>query len=445
MKKNILLALALITTAGLSPAQYNRAADPHEFTVFMKDSGWCWYQDPRAIIHDGSLFIGSVKGNESGPARVGIYDLENGRPIRTVMMQDHFDKDDHNAPVFFARPDGSVLAVYARHGREQVHYYRISDPKDWTKWGDEMQIDHTTTLPERDRVTYMNLYEMSAEGKLYNFYRGFEYNPSFITSTDGGLSWGEDTHFIKSEVKGRHRPYARYAGNGTDTVYVSFTDDHPRQFGNSIYYAEFRGGTFYRVDGTRIKNLNADGPLRPSEADLVYNGSGKPGRGSDLSAVGAAWTAAMNVDRQGYPHIGYTLYLSNTDHRYRLASWDGKKWIDREVAYGGKCLYDRESSYTGLIAMDPLDPGTVFISTDVNPSTGEDSGGTHEIYRAKIGLEDDLSTIKWTAVTKHSPVRNIRPIVLRDGDTRVVLWQRGDFQTYRNYDLDTVGFIEKAK
>jgi hypothetical protein len=34
----------------------------------MEGGGWCWYQDPRAIIHDGKLFIGAAKGNGTGPA-----------------------------------------------------------------------------------------------------------------------------------------------------------------------------------------------------------------------------------------------------------------------------------------------------------------------------------------------------------------------------------------
>ena len=113
------------------------------------------------------------------------------------------------------------------------------------------------------------------------------------------------------------------------------------------------------------------------------------------------------------------------------------------VAFGGKCLYDRESSYTGLITMDPVDPSVVFISTDVDPSTGKELG-SHEIFRAKMGLKDSIKTIEWEPVTQDSPVRNVRPMVLRDGAQRVVLWQRGRFSTYKDYDLDTVGFVEKT-
>jgi hypothetical protein len=160
------------------------------------------------------------------------------------------------------------------------------------------------------------------------------------------------------------------------------------------------------------------------------------------SVPGAAWTSSIAIDQEGHPHIAYSLYLSNDDHRYRLASWDGKSWIDREVAYAGKCLYPRESSYTGLITLDPVDPSVVFISADVNPATGKDSGGKHEIYRTKIEAEDSRKSIKWEAVTSNSHVRNIRPIIVNDGTFRIILWNRGDFRTYTNYQFDTVGFTE---
>jgi beta-galactosidase len=413
-------------------------------TLFMKDGGWCWYQDPRAILHDGKLFIGSVKGNGDGEALIGVYDLKSKTALGNVVANPKFDRDDHNSPVFFARTDGSVLAMYARHSRDHLHRFRISDPNDPMKWSEEMVFNHDD--PKAGKVTYMNLLEMTAEGKLYNFYRGIRWNPSFITSTDQGKTWGEPTHFISSELNGTHRPYVRYAGNGKDRVYVSFTDGHPRDFGNSIYYAEFSNGKFCKADGTLLKDLKKDGPLRPSEAERVYRGSETREKPEGCESVPfSAWTSSISIDAKGNPHIGYTLYLSNTDHRYRIASWDGNRWFDREVAYAGKCLYERESSYTGLITLDPVDPSVVFISTDVDPSTGKESGGLHEIYRANIGLNHDVASIKWTAVTENSKVRNIRPVVLRDGDSRVVLWNCGRFTTYTDYDLDTVGFVEDVK
>ncbi|SMP75456.1 BNR repeat-containing family member [Neorhodopirellula lusitana] len=441
----ILPLLLLLTVSGYSdePASYDREADPHDFSVFMTEGGWCWYQDPRAILHDGKVFIGSVQGTGAGPALVGVYDVDNDQPLGTVTMHPRFDGDDHNSPVFHVCPDGRVLAVYARHNRDRFHHSRYASPATPLEWSDEVRHERVMSNP-KDNVTYMNLHEMESEGALYLFFRGINFDPTFVTSKDHGESWSDPVHFFKSEVGGRHRPYARYAGNDKDTVHVAITDAHPRDFGNSIYYFQFRNGSFYTADNKLIKNLANDGPLRPSETELVYQGTNNPGRGPDLSAIGAAWTSSIELDKVGHPHIGYTVYNSNTDHRYRIASWNGSNWIDREVAYGGNCLYDRESSYTGLITLDPVDPSVVLISTDVNPATGEDLGGLHEIYRATIQPTDTVDSIEWTPVTQNSPVRNLRPVILRDHNRRVILWNRGDFKTYTNYQLDTVGIIESV-
>jgi hypothetical protein len=185
----ILTALALPGIGkGNAETSYDRGSDQHEFTLFMKEGGWCWFQDPRVIIHGDKLFIGSVQGHASGPAAVGVYDLKQRKPLGTVVMRDNFRHDDHNSPVFHARADGSVLAVYALHGNNKIHYYRISDPNNPLKWGDEMMYHHD--YPTAGNVTYMNLYDMKNEGKLYNFFRGINYNPSFITSGDHGKgSW----------------------------------------------------------------------------------------------------------------------------------------------------------------------------------------------------------------------------------------------------------------
>lgn len=425
-----------------SVVQYDRASDQHSHSVFMREGGWCWFQDPRAIIHQGMLLMGSVQGNASGPALVGVYDLEKRQSLGNALMQDNFMRDDHNSPVFYVRPDDSVLAMYALHGKNKTHYYRVSKVGDPLKWGEEMRYEHD--YPHADTVTYMNLCSIPSEGKLYNFFRGIEYNPSFITSTDHGESWGEPTQLIKDEVKGRHRPYARYVSDGVDSVHIAFTDAHPRSYGNSIYYTAFRKGGFYKADGRNIKDLKQGGPLRPSEAELVYQGSGEQRQGGHgQSAPRSAWTSSIVLDENEHPHIGYSLYLSNSDHRYRIASWDGSKWVDREVAFAGKCLYTKESSYTGLIAIDPGDPTTVLISTDVDPSNGEDGGGKHEIYRAKIRLQDDIRSIQWTAVTSDSPVRNLRPMIVRGEGYRVFAWLRGEFQSFTNYQLDVVGEVEQ--
>ncbi|MDO3385614.1 BNR-4 repeat-containing protein [Gilvimarinus sp. SDUM040013] len=405
----------------------------------MYNSGWCWFQDPRAIIHNGKLLIGGVAGNGRGDAAVGVYDLKADALLGRTTVHDQFDHDDHNSPVFYARPDGSVLTVYARHSTENIHYYRISEKSDYLNWGEEQTVEYS------DAVTYMNLYHLSADDKLYNFYRGIDWNPTMVVSTDHGATWGKEQHFIQNEVEGRHRPYTRYTSNGKDTIGISFTDAHPRDYGTSIYYAEFRNGNFYLADGTFIKNLNEDGPLKPSEAEKIFAGGGGGFRGHKLSAEKSAWTSSVAIDSMGHPHIAYSLYLSNTDQRYRIASWDGSQWIDREVAFAGTRLYEREASYTGLITLDPTDPSNVVISTDVDPNSGEPLGGKHQIFKARIADTDTTNNVDWQRISFDDKRHNIRPMVVSEGDTKLILWSRGQFNTYTNYYLDTVGVDVSAQ
>ncbi|QJR80033.1 hypothetical protein CA267_004170 [Alteromonas pelagimontana] len=282
---------------------------------------------------------------------------------------------------------------------------------------------------------------MEKEGRLYNLYRGIQWNPSFVTSTDGGETWGKTQHLIQDELNGTQRPYARYVGNGTDTIGISFTDAHPRDFGNSLYYAEFRNGNFYTANGSYIKNLSKDGPLKPSEAEKIYTGGEGEFRGVDLSAENSAWTSSVAFDDKGYPHIAYSLYLNNQDQRYRIASWNGKQWYDREVAYAGSRLYEREASYTRLITLEASNPSHVLISSDVNPSTGKALEGTHQVFRALIGANDDINSIQWQRLSKDNAHHNIRPMVVNGEDKNAILWLNGEYKTYTDYNLDAVGIV----
>ena len=138
-------------------------------------------------------------------------------------------------------------------------------------------------------------------------------------------------------------------------------------------------------------------------------------------------------------HIAYSLYLANDDQRYRLASWDGAQWHDREIAYAGSRLYDREASYTGLITLDPQNPQHVVISTDVDPSSGVPLGGKHQVFRATVDQQDDTGSIVWQRLSKDDNQHNIRPMVVRGDKHSVIIWLQGQYNTYTDYDLDAVG------
>ena len=405
---------------------------PKNVTTLARNGGWCWYQDPRAIVHDNKLVVGSVTGagDRAGDVRESVYDLKSKKHLGTVVLHEKLESDDHDVPALYVRPDGSILAVYARHGRNDNsrHRLRISKPFDPTKWGPVEEFDHG---PDR-WVTYMNLYYDPTDKLLYNFYRdGGCWCPFYVTSDDHGDNWVPGGKLIDHNLEGRHRPYTRFCSDGS-TIHISFTEAHPQEYapGTSIFYAGFRGGRFYRADGSLIKDLERDGPLLPSEADRVFTGGPE----------NAAWTSSIAADAEGRIFIGYSLRKTKQDHRFRYAAWDGHGWHDHEVAYAGPGFYPVAYDYTGLIAIDPSEPQRIYYSTNVDPATGQTIGtGMHEIYAATTA--DYGATWTTTPITQNSPMPNIRPIVVADKNHHALLWLRGRYTTYTDYLTDVVGII----
>ena len=132
------------------------------------------------------------------------------------------------------------------------------------------------------------------------------------------------------------------------------------------------------------------------------------------------------------------------DHRYRLARWTGTRWQDGEVGYAGSRLYAGEDDYTGGFALVPGAPSVVFVSTNAHPATGEplvsrQDGRRHwELFR---GESKDGHEWQWQALTRDSTVDNIRPVVPRASGEPIVLWLRGSYRSYTDYDLELVALL----
>src|SRR6185503_8569025 len=174
---------------------------------------------------------------------------------------------------------------------------------------------------------------------------------------------------------------------------------------------------------------------------------------SDPNSV--AWVSDIHLDASRRPYVAYSVQKDSAglppgtggeDHRYRYARWTGKEWVDYEIAYAGSRLYAGQDDYTGNIALDPADPNVVYISTNADPASGKplisrsDSQRHYEIFRG--ATRDGGTHWSWTAVTRNSAVHNIRPIVPEwDGNHTALIWLRGRYTAYTNYDLDVVGTI----
>ena len=444
-----LTALALATAA--PPAE--QAPALRQPVVLNDDGGWCWFQDERALVVGGRLVFGSVAAGRTDASRLGMVeatsvDLASGAATRFRLSAAPVEKagryDDHDTPAFAVRGDGRLLAVWAGHGYDNRILSRVSvRAGDATAWGDE----RTFVPSASSSVTYANVYRLPAErGRLYNFFRGLDnrFKPSVAWSDDEGESWKAGGVVIDVPAAFRHRPYVKYTSDGAGTVHLAYTEGHPRNFDNSLYHAFYRNGTLHRSDGSAVHSL-AEGLRDPVEGTRVFQGD----------AANVAWVADLELDVQGRPFVGYSVQKDSaglepgqggTDHRYRLAQWTGSQWQDREIAFAGTRLYAGEDDYTGGIALVPGDPTRVFISTDADPSTGAPlisaaDGKRHwEVFRG--ATTDGGGTWRWQAVTRNSTADNLRPIVPRTDDRReLLLWLRGRYRSYTDYDLEVVGLL----
>jgi hypothetical protein len=106
----------------------------------------------------------------------------------------------------------------------------------------------------------------------------------------------------------------------------------------------------------------------------------------------------------------------------------------------GGFLYASENDYTGLGALDPSNPDRVFISSKVDPRN-EASLPRYEIFEGVTS--DGGANWEWAPITANSTMDNLRPIVPKwDAEHTALLWMRGTYSTYTNYDLDIVGLTE---
>ena len=420
------------------------------------DGGWCWFQDERALVVGDELVLGTVAAGRHDPGRRGAVEA-TGVDLRThattrfrlsatpVAKKDGYD--DHAAPAFVARGDGRLLAVWAGHGFDDRILSRVSTrPGDPSSWSDERAFVPSPS----SRVTYSNLQRLAGEhGRVYDLFRGLDdrNKPSVAWSDDDGGTWTAGGVVIDVPAVFRHRPYVKYASNGRDTIHFVYTEGHPRDYDNSLYHVFYRDGRLFRSDGTAIRALGA-GLREPAEGTRIFRGD----------PANVAWAADVALDGEGRPFVAYSVQKDSAglppghggqDLRYRLARWNGRAWDDGEVAFAGSRLYAGEDDYSGGIALVPGDPTTVFLSTNADPATGRPlvsaaDGRRHwELFRAT--RQDGTGRWSFTAVTRDSTLDNLRPVVPQaHGREPILLWLRGSYRAYTDYELEVVGLLPPA-
>jgi hypothetical protein len=455
MKFKPAAVVTIFTASGFAATHALSQNDVAGDLILFNDNGaWSWFQDPRVIVDTDAnkILVSSVAdasgtggGSRNGDVDVVEYDLTTKTTSRFVLGTP--GADDHNLASFYIRSDGRYVASWSRHNADNSNRYRVStNPGDATAW------DAATTLNNGAGTTYENLHYLPNDdggaGRLYNFTRSINFDPTIHTSSDEGLTWQGTTKLL-TQGGGGDRPYLRYASNG-DKIHFIATEEHPRNFNNSIYHGYIQDGKLYATDGTQLDgNLFDSTAVGVSSLTTVF-AANTVNQGAPMTR---AWTVDLELDASGNPYAVFQARIDpgalssggdSLDHRFFYARHDGTSWNVNALAEAGRDIYaaspnGSEDDYTGLVALDPNNPDVLYMSSDIDPRDNS-STDHYEIYQ---GVTDDAgATWDWQAITENSTVDNVRPIVPEwDDENTALLWMRGNYSTYTDFDTDIVGIL----
>ena len=410
--------------------------------VQLNDNGaWSWFMDPRVIVNDGKLIVGSVRAIGSNQANVtdprwgnveiSVYDLATAK-VENVVLHPHLEQDDHDAPAFLVRKDGRYLAVYSKHTKERRMYYRISEPHNPLAWSPAMiaETPGEDAPVQGNNCTYANLFRMP-NGRIYNFIRAYHHDPNYMYSDDEGSTWHYGGHWLYG--KGGYSPYLKYADDGKGTIHFIATEDHPRNFDNSLYHGYVRDGVMYKTDGTRVNALSTTTEATIATWDFTKVYQGTPDS--------VAWMVDVELDSSDRPYMLFSTQVDGRglpqgqggmDLRYHYARLGPEGWRTEEIAHAGTRLYAGEDDYSGLGALDPNNPDVLYISTDADPVTGAplisaaDNQRHYELFR---GARDRNGKWTFTPFTRNSTFDNLRPLIPNWKDRRTaIVWMRGAYK-----------------
>ena len=276
----------------------------------------------------------------------------------------------------------------------------------------------------REHITYANPIRLKSEkDKIYCFGRWTGYKPNIMWSNDDGATWSKSKVFITNyPFDNNNRPYVKYFSDGDSKIHIVFTDGHPRdEPTNSIYYAYYENGAFYKADEQQITTMSAI-PFEPKDVSVVYTSNENEGR---------AWIADIGQDEERNPVILYTKSPSESSHEYWYARYSSTGWINNKLCNSGKWFpqtpvgeKEREPHYFGGMTIHPDNCNVLYLSRQIN--------GVFEIERWET--TDKGGSWGKETVTESSTYDNVRPFIPRglgNESSEIVLWMEN--QKYTHY------------
>jgi hypothetical protein len=407
--------MALVATGALFTGSVPTPTPRYSAFEVHDSGGWAWFTDPRGVQSGGKVFFGYQDG-PTGDVVAASYDLSAGIVVETVLHA-ALEQDDHDNPGILVRAsDQKVVYWYSAHVGADIFYRVSSSALDVSSFAAEQTMTnlvsggHTYAMPVQlsgEAGTPIRLFgrtHVSGDPEM-----------TYNRSDDGGATWS-------AGVRLHDLAYTKIAT--TATAIHFFCSDHPGEGAERIYhfYLDTSGTPAWRKsDGTAL--VSPSFPLQTSDMTLVYDGAGT-----------TVWVHDLAMD--GDTPVGvFATFPTTTDHRYRYARWNGSAWVTTQIVAAGTYIVTdlthdaNQVYYSGGVALDQSDPSIVYASVGLG-------GGRWDIYRYET--QDYGTTFEGLALTTSG--KNIRPTGVRNPDDRLrVVWMRGTYADYLDYDVATWG------
>jgi hypothetical protein len=376
---------------------------------------WSYFGDPRAIAHNGHTFTGWI----STTGNVWIAHIRPDGSFTKRLIYRDLGVDDHNNPSLVFRPDGRIMVFFSPHSghnlpppshRPSKMRYRV------TRFPYSIRaiepVRHVlTNVPGGLGFTYPNPIQL--RGKLWLFWRGGGWNPTFSYTRDG-RTWVPARELLRS--RDPERPYSKYVGDGNRRIHGIFTEGHANSFDNSLYYLRYENSGLFAASGRRLGTLRSV-PLPISRLDRVYRFT---------EAGGSAWPHDIALTAAGRPRIVYTRRVGPRNSRrdtFFYAYHNGTRWVSRTIVAAGPGF---PSFTSGGATLDHEDPRVVYLSRRI--------GAFHQVEA--WFTPDEGRTWRSRQVTADPSGYCIRPVSPRGlSGANLVVYVRGDRRTvgYTDY------------
>lgn len=391
------------------------------------EGAWCWFADPRAMHYespDGRIsrsYLGYI--DIHGNIKAMQYDFRTKRQTE-VLVRSYFQPDDHDNPTFLALPDGRIMIFYSRHTDEPCFYYRVS-----RLLGDITTLGEEHIIKTKNNTTYPSPFILSDDPThFYLCWRGINWHPTIakLSLPDADdrvqVEWGP---FQMVQSTGA-RPYAKYASNGKDKIFLTYTTGHPdNESPNWLYfnYVDINKLQLEDIQGHRLSTI-ADGPLRVTRrADYLKQ--------YPLNLVDAPterdWVFQVTPDAEGRPVIAMVrISTDKRQHDFYYMRWTGQKWLKTFIGNAGSHFHqsaDIEHCYSSGMAIDPAHTNTVYCSLPVEGRHGR----VYELFRYVIGTDGKIASTE--QLTHNSEKNNVRPYILPGSENTPLrlAWMQGDY------------------